>query len=215
MAGALLLSLLAIMALAAPIAAAHEGTAVGPYSLSVGWQVEPPSATHANGIEVRVTATATGEPVEGLSGQLRATIRGGGASLTQLLLTDPVRSGVYIAPLTPTVPGSYLVDVQGNISTTAVDLRDIEIEEVAPASAGEVPPTHGPGPELATLRRDLAASNEQLAALEAQLQIVRALAVGASLVAVLAIALALRPRYDGTGREDPAPQAERKEPGEP
>src|SRR3990167_4933593 len=100
------LALLLVVGLALPLASAHEDSTVGAYSIEIGWQIEPPSATHSNGIEVMITTTADGAPVNGLSGQLSVTVSGGSASLTQQLLADPLREGVYIATLTPTVAGT-------------------------------------------------------------------------------------------------------------
>ena len=104
-------------------AAAHESRTVGPYTFVVGWISEPAIAGQSNGLDLTVTETAGGTPVEGLEKSLVAeVIVGGGAKTRSLpLAPDADRPGHYTSGFVPTRVGNYTFHITGSASVTKVD----------------------------------------------------------------------------------------------
>jgi len=104
-------------------AAAHERRTVGPYTFDVGWISEPAIAGQSNGLDVTVTTTADGKPVEGLAKNLTAeVITGGGAKVRILdLAPDSDQPGHYTSGFVPTRVGDYIFHLSGTAGTTKVD----------------------------------------------------------------------------------------------
>ena len=104
-------------------AAAHESRTVGPYTFVVGWFAEPAVAGQANGLDLTVTTTKDGKPVEGLAKTLKAeVITGGGAKIRVLeLAADSDQPGHYTSGFVPTRVGEYIFHLSGTAGTTKVD----------------------------------------------------------------------------------------------
>jgi hypothetical protein len=104
-------------------AAAHESRAVGPYTFVVGWVAEPAIVAQPNGLDLTVTETASGKPVEGLEKTLQAEVITGGASSTMRLSlgADSDVPGHYTAQLVPTRVGDYTFHISGTAGTTKID----------------------------------------------------------------------------------------------
>lgn len=104
-------------------AAAHERRTVGPYTFVVGWIVEPSYVGQLNALDLTVTETATGKPIEGLEKTLKADlITGGGAAV--MPLTVAARFGLpgkYQGQVLPTKTGDYTFHITGSVNTTSVD----------------------------------------------------------------------------------------------
>ena len=92
-------------------AAAHESRTVGPYTFVVGWIAEPAIAGQSNGLDLTVTTTKDGAPVDGLAKTLKAeVITGGGAKIRVLdLAADSDQPGHYTSRFVATrdADGTY------------------------------------------------------------------------------------------------------------
>jgi hypothetical protein len=120
-----LLVLPVVLALMAPGAAlAHERREVGPYTFVVGFINEPAWQGHLNGIDLRVTRTATGEPVTGVEQTLKASIQHGGGQPREFpLRTRFNMPGAYTADVIPTQAGTYIFTFAGTIEGNQVNQR--------------------------------------------------------------------------------------------
>lgn len=119
-------------------ALAHEHITIGDYEIVVGWASEPPVARQANAVEIRVSNTSTGEPVEDVTA-LTVAISYGGQSKTLTLQPLGTESpGEFIAPIVATRPGQYTLSLGGMLGDTAVE-AEVELEEMQPADTIEFP----------------------------------------------------------------------------
>ena len=105
------------------VASAHERRNVGPYTFVIGFIVEPALTNEPNGLDLRITNTATNEPVTGAEQGLKFAVTQGGVTKE-----FPVRSrfgmpGAYTADFIPTKAGQYLFQVTGNINDTPINER--------------------------------------------------------------------------------------------
>ena len=116
---------LASLGIFASPAWAHESRGVGPYTFVVGWISEPSVVGQSNGLDLAVTETAGGRPVEGLAKTLQAEVITGGAAKTRTLelVTDGDRPGHYTSGFVPTRIGDYTFRISGTVGTTKVDER--------------------------------------------------------------------------------------------
>ena len=143
-------------------AAAHERRTVGPYTFVVGWITEPAIIGQSNGLDVTVTTTASGKPVEGLAANLKAeVIVGGGAARRSLELSeDRDQPGHYTSGFVPTRVGEYSFHLTGTVGTTKIDEKfesgPGRFEPVADVSSLEFP-DHAPS--AAMLAAQLADAN--------------------------------------------------------
>src|SRR5438874_3931568 len=99
-----------LLALAVPgPASAHERRDVGKLQFVVGWIGEPALLGEPNGIDLRISDKASGNPIEGAEKSLKATIAFGGGQPKEF----PIRArfgqkGAYTADIIPTKAGSYV-----------------------------------------------------------------------------------------------------------
>lgn len=105
------------------LALAHETRQVGKYKFRVGWAHEPTLVGQPNGIDLTVTNTETGKPVEGLDKTLKAQVTAGGRTRDFDLEADDETPGHYMANFTPTAEGQYVFRFKGTVEGTAVDTR--------------------------------------------------------------------------------------------
>ena len=115
--------MLTVLVLTTSTALAHERRAVGPYQCVVGFLTEPAFEGLKNGVDLRVLATETQQPVEGLERTLQVEITyvpSGAATVRRLrsIYRDP---GHYTADLIPTAPGQYRFRFVGSMAETAVN----------------------------------------------------------------------------------------------
>jgi hypothetical protein len=177
------LAALAITLARAQPALAHERIEIGPYVIILGWQNEPPIVGERNAIRLEVTEGET--PVEGVESSLNLELFYGGQSYRSNL-SPAGEPGVYLAELFPTVRGQYSAHLVGTIGDTAVDVT-VEPEEVFPGSRLQFPQAQPDPLEM----------QQQIAALEGQLETTRLLAVGglvAGLIGLVVAALSRRRR---------------------
>ena len=107
---------------------AHVLKDFGPYSVALGWAVEPTYVGQVNAVQVVVKDKA-GKPVTDLAeGDLKVVVSVGGQDSSALSLTSKFDedtglgiAGDYETPLTPTAPGDYTFHLTGSIHGQAVD----------------------------------------------------------------------------------------------
>ena len=175
--------------LSTPVAA-HESRVVGPYTFIVGWVNEPAIVGQSNGLDLTVTDTAGGTPVEGLEKSLKAeVITGGGARTRGLeLAPDSDMPGHYTSGFVPTRIGDYTFHISGTAGATKVD----EKFESGPNRFDPVTDIVGlEFPDHVPSTADLA---QQLADANTKLTIAIAVAALALVVSVASLVPALRRR---------------------
>jgi hypothetical protein len=119
----LLAVLLPILVGATRTAGAHERREVGAYQLVVGFLTEPAFEGLKNGVDLRVLARETQQPVEGLERtlQVELTYVPNGVAKVLRLRTIYREPGHYTADLIPTVPGHYRFRFFGTLAETPVN----------------------------------------------------------------------------------------------
>jgi hypothetical protein len=127
-------SLITIMALLLSIqtAFAHTTVHVGNYDVEVGWVNEPPIVGERNYVVVNVSNTSSTSSEVDIS-KLTVNVTYGGQSKTLTLqpFSEDTKNR-YIAPILPTAPGQYTVQLRGLLDSTTIS-TDVTPEEVAPA----------------------------------------------------------------------------------
>jgi hypothetical protein len=117
---------LLVAALLAPftasVALAHGHTEVGDYELVIGFRNEPAYQGEPNGLDLRVTNHATGEPVTGLESTLKAEIIFGSSKRELEIEPRFGQEGAYTANILPTEAGDYTWHIWGDIAGTPVDV---------------------------------------------------------------------------------------------
>ena len=134
-----LVSLIALL-LNFQLALAHETVTVGDYEIEYGWLEEPAIVGQQNAIIVNVSNASSGEaqPVEDVS-SLTVTVSYGGQSKT--LTLQPLGEdtpGQFVAPILPTVAGTYTLIFGGKLGDTDVSV-EVEPEEVEGADTLQFP----------------------------------------------------------------------------
>ena len=124
---------------------AHTEVEVQPYTIEVGWGLEPPVAGIRNDITIKITepGDAPGQ-YKGVSNafkNLEATVMFGGVSKIIDINSDP-KIGYYFSPIIPTKSGTYIMNLKGNINGVPVDVQ-IPIEDVENTSVLDFPSTSG------------------------------------------------------------------------
>ena len=191
-AGALLLAL-ALLPFAAPgTALAHERRQVGPYTFVVGFLGEPALQGEPNGIDLRISRTDGGTPVEGADKTLKAAIAFGGGQPKEF----PLRArfgmpGAYTADLIPTKAGSYIFTFSGTIDGNAVNEKfesgPGRFDDVKAADQIQFPEAVPAASQLAGQVQDAQA---QAAAAQGEIAQARTLAVLGIVVGLLGLATA-------------------------
>ena len=112
---------LIITALGVIVALAHETRTVGKYKVIVGFLNEPPLLYEPNSIDLRVTISDTGKPVEGLEKTLQAEVIFGASTMPIALTARFGQPGAYNGNFIPTKPGTYIFHFTGMIEDTQID----------------------------------------------------------------------------------------------
>lgn len=134
---------------------AHTRVEVGPYTIVVGWLVEPPIVGERNALVVEISEGET--PVADAESDLRAELVYGGQTFrTNLNPTE--EPGLYTATVFPTVRGQYAVRLFGTLGDMEID-ETIEPEEVFSADRIQFPE---PLPDTRELQRQVLALEEEL-----------------------------------------------------
>jgi hypothetical protein len=111
------------------MALAHEAITVGDYTLEIGWLSEPPIIGQQNAIVVNVSTTSDEQTVEDVSGLTVAVSYGGQSKTLTLQPLGEDTPGQFVAPILPTVPGEYTINLGGKLGGTDVK-ADVQPEEV-------------------------------------------------------------------------------------
>jgi len=117
---------------------AHESITVGDYTVEIGWVNEPPLVGQQNAIVVNVSTTSDEQPVEDVSGLTVAVSYGGQSKTLTLQPLGEDTPGQFVAPILPTVPGQYTVNLGGKLGDTDVKV-DVQPEEVQAADVLQFP----------------------------------------------------------------------------
>jgi len=125
-------SLLALLAtvLTFGIALAHTTVNAGNYAIEVGWVDEPPIIGQRNAVVVNVSDTTVADKEVDISKLVVNVTYGGQIKQLALQPLSEDAKNQYIAPILPTIPGQYTVQLRGQIGDgTNVNL-DVQPEEV-------------------------------------------------------------------------------------
>jgi hypothetical protein len=137
-ASGILLGLLVVVMLALPYSVwAHQTVHIGDYDVEYGWVNEPAIANQPNAVVINLTGIGGDTKVDGSTLQIQAVL----GSDQKMLTLQPLGEntpGQYIAPITPTRPGTYTFHLSGTIGTTNFN-NDVVPEEVHPADLVQFP----------------------------------------------------------------------------
>lgn len=148
---------------------AHTTVEVGPYSIEVGWGIEPPVVGIRNDFVFEISES----PSEGVKAgvknafkNLEATVKFGGVTKKLDINSDP-KAGHYHSPVIPTKTGSMSMLVQGKINDVDVDV-EIPIEDVESTAVLDFPPTTGSSSDqdVASLKNAMSALQKDISNLK-------------------------------------------------
>ena len=182
----------ALLALALPgTALAHERRQVGPYTFVVGFINEPALQGEPNGIDLRITRTDTGDPVEGAEQSLKASIAFGGGQPKGFPLRARFRMpGAYTADVIPTKPGSYSFTFTGDLEGAPINQRfesgPGRFDDVQPADKLQFPEA---APAPASLATALERAEHRAAAAESKVAQAQALGLGGLVLGALGLSV--------------------------
>lgn len=133
---------------------AHTRTEVGPYTIIIGWRIEPVVVGERNAFTIHITEGDT--PVTGAEATLNLQALYGGR--TYLANINPTEeAGLYEADIFPTIRGQYDVRLYGQLGELEID-ETLQPEEVFPAARIEFPEAQ---PDLFALEDALAEAQTQ------------------------------------------------------
>lgn len=131
---------LIIMVISFRAASAHTTVKAGPYNVEIGWLNEPPIIGQMNAVVMNLSSgDGSDKPVTDSISNLTLTVSYGGQ--TKTLTLQPLGEntpGQYVAPILPTIPGLYTVDVNGTLGTTAIKV-EVQPEEVQSTDSVQFP----------------------------------------------------------------------------
>ena len=113
-------------------ALAHTTIHAGDYDVEVGWVDEPPIIGQRNAIVVNVSNSKAADATVDISNLTVDVTYGGETKALTLQPLSEDTTNQYIAPILPTVPGQYTVQLRGQLDTTNIS-SDVEPEEVVSA----------------------------------------------------------------------------------
>ena len=148
---------------------AHTTVEVGQYEIDAGWGIEPPIVGIRNSFVFKVTEPGQTEGTyKGITNafkNLEVTAMYGGATKKIDINSDP-RPGYYFSSVIPTKTGSYVMNLQGEIQGTVVNI-EIPIEDVESTSILDFPPVSSEGPtDLTALKNAISSVQQDVAKLE-------------------------------------------------
>ena len=180
---------------------AHEVREVGDLTFVVGWSGEPAYAGFGNEVQVIVTETRGERPVE--DGELEAEVVFGESGETTTVTLDPAfdTPNEYLGYIIPTRPGAYTFNVTGTVGGETIE----ETFTSGPDTFNDVQsPTDAEFPEQDPTRGELAEALDRLNGRVEEISAEPAsddgpdvalwVAIGAAVLAVIAIGLAARRR---------------------
>lgn len=190
-----------------PTTFAHERREVGKYSMSVGFNAEPPFLNEMNGAQFTITIPSEdGRGVEGLASSLKVSVAAGGGQAKEF----PLRSvfgtpGRYVADFMPTRPGTYVFHLTGSIEGTTINERFEsgpgrfnDVQDVEPLQFPEPMPAAN---EAARIAR---AASDQAVEAQSAAEGLRAAALGGLAAGVLGLVVGLGAIVTVMTRRSPA-----------
>src|ERR671918_2575023 len=111
---------------------AHETFILGNFSITPGWEVEPPIINQLNSIEINITrneAEGNSVAVRNAFSELDASIKSGGLTKTLDFQPQEESAGLYRAQILPTQVGSFSLLLIGNINNQSID-SELQLEDV-------------------------------------------------------------------------------------
>ncbi len=198
----------ALTILSAAPALAHVEETQGDVTIAVGFATEPAYAGQPNAVQLLVSRAE--QPVTDLApGDLSVEIGFGGQTTT--VPADPDfevgewgTPGDYRAPFIPTQPGAYTFHVTGSVDGTDIDVAvrsgPKTFSDVVDPAEAMFPPVEAPSTaDLATkVTVQAARTDEAISSAQRSADTARTVAIGAVVVAIVAIGLAISAR---TGRQ--------------
>ena len=111
---------------------AHETFILGNFSITPGWEVEPPLVNQLNSIEINITrneAEGNSVAVRNAFSELDASIKSGGVTKSVDFEPQEESAGLYRAAILPTQVGSYSLVLIGSIDGQTIN-SELSIEDV-------------------------------------------------------------------------------------
>ena len=147
-----LLALLIINSNYSEKAFAHETFDYGNFTVTPGWQNEPPLVNQLNSIEISIAEKASGSggggggeiPVRNAFSNLEASIKSGGLTKTLDLQPQEESAGLYRAQILPTEVGSYSLVLAGKIENQTIN-SEVPVEDVEDITKFTFPIQEGGG----------------------------------------------------------------------
>jgi hypothetical protein len=142
---------------------AHTTVEEGPYSIEVGWAIEPPVVGIRNDIVLKITESGeTEHSFKGVTSafkNLEAIAMYGGAT-KQMEINSDVKPGYYFSSIIPTKTGSYVMELRGEINKISIDVQ-IPIEDVESTSVLDFPSSNSQGSTDTTALKNAISSLQQ------------------------------------------------------
>jgi hypothetical protein len=111
---------------------AHETFILGNFSITPGWEVEPPLVNQLNSVEINITrneAEGNSIAVRNAFSELDASIKSGGVTKSLDFEPQEESAGLYRAAILPTQVGSYSLVLIGSIDGQTIN-SELSIEDV-------------------------------------------------------------------------------------
>ena len=112
---------------------AHETVILGNFSITPGWEIEPPLVNQLNSIEINITrneAEGNSVAVRNAFSELDASIKSGGVTKSLDFEPQEESAGLYGAAIMPTQVGSYSLVLIGSIDgqtiNSVLSIEDVE-----------------------------------------------------------------------------------------
>jgi hypothetical protein len=199
-----LAAIAALTILPAAPALAHVEVPQGDVTIAVGFAIEPAYAGQPNAVQLLVSRNE--QPVTDLApGDLTAEIEFGGQTTT--VAADPEfevgewgTPGDYRAPFIPTQPGSYTFHVTGSVDGTDIDFTTKSgpktFSDVLDPAEAMFPPVEAPSNAdlAAKITAETARTDEAVSSAQDAADTARNVAIAATIVAVVALGLAIASR---------------------
>jgi hypothetical protein len=120
---------------------AHETFILGNFSITPGWEVEPPLVNQLNSIEINITRNeveGNSVAVKNAFSKLDASIKSGGVTKSLDFEPQEESAGLYRAAILPTQVGSYSLVLIGSVDGQTIN-SELSIEDVENTAKFEFP----------------------------------------------------------------------------
>ena len=135
--GAAIVLILVSLFVVPTVAWAHQTVQIGDYAVEYGWVNEPVIANQPNDVVINITGPNGDTNIDVSNLQIKA-IFGGETKMLALQPLGEDTPGQFVAPMTPTRPGTYTFHLSGTVGKTTFN-NDVVPEEVHTADLVEFP----------------------------------------------------------------------------